>query len=87
MGEKEFQQEVIDRLARIETKQDATMKTVEEHSTIIANHSERIVKNEESTKSAHHRITNIWATAGVLGTLAGGAVNLISSIWYGGGGH
>ena len=87
MGETEFQREVLNRLIRMETKQDTVMETVSEHSKMIADHSERIVKNEESTKSAHHRITNIWATAGVLGTLAGGAVNLISSIWYKGGGH
>jgi hypothetical protein len=44
LGEKEFQQEVIDRLARIETKQDATMKTVEEHSKALADHSEPVIK-------------------------------------------
>lgn len=44
MGEKEFQQKVIDRLARIGTKQDGTMKTVEEHAKALADRSEPVIK-------------------------------------------
>lgn len=84
MGEKDFQQEVIDRLARIETKQDAHAETVGEHSKVIASHSERITVTEQSAKSAHHRIDGIYATAGAIGGLVGGVVQFISSLWRGG---
>jgi len=82
LGEKDFQQEVIDRLARIETKQDAMAKTVECNTTTINQHSERITKVEESTKSAHHRIGGIYAAAGTLGALAG---TVVQAIWPKGG--
>lgn len=46
VGVYEFQQEVIDRLARIETKPNVTLKTVEEYSQTIADHSERFLRQD-----------------------------------------
>jgi len=80
MGEKDFQQEVIDRLARIETKQDATQATVSGHSTAINQHSERITVTEQWAKSAHHRIDGIFLGAGILGGVAGTVVNFIGTV-------
>ena len=87
MGETEFQREVLNRLIRMETKQDAVMETVSEHSKTIADHSERITVNEQSTKSAHHRIDGIFWGAGILGGIAGTVVNFIASALSKGGGH
>lgn len=86
--EKDFQREVIDRLARIETKQDSTAEAVSEHSRTISQHGERITVAEQSAKSAHHRINGIFATAGIFGGLAGTVANFIAAIWTkSGGGH
>lgn len=87
MPEKDFQREVLDRLIRMETKQDAMIETVGEHTKVINQHSERITKNEEGTKSAHHRVDGIFWGAGVLGGLAGTFVNLIASALSKVGGH
>lgn len=83
MGEKDWQQEVIDRLARIETKQDATAKTVECNTTTINQHNERITRTEESAKSAHHRLNGLMATAGFVG----GAVSFVIQLLWPKGGH
>ena len=85
MGEKDFQQEVIDRLARIETKQDAHAETVNEHSKIIASHSERITVNEQRAKSAHHRVDGIFLTAGMVGAVAGWVADFVTKIFGKGG--
>ncbi|MEN6566787.1 MAG: hypothetical protein ABFC57_10840 [Veillonellales bacterium] len=89
MPEKDFQREVIDRLARIETKQDATGETVKAHALTLSDHETRITRTEESTKSAHHRLNGILALAGILGSTAGAAVNWVIAVWSktGGGGH
>lgn len=87
MGEKDFQQEVIDRLARIEVKQDATMLTVSEHSKTINQQGNDIVRIDASNKSAHHRIDGIFWGAGILGGIAGTLVNVFASLWSKGGGH
>lgn len=87
MGEKDFQQEVIDRLARIETKQDATIATVSEHTRIITDQGKEIVRIDASTRAAHHRISGICATAGAFGAIAGTAAQVIASFWPKGSGH
>lgn len=83
----DFQREVIDRLARIETKQDATTITVADHSKIIAQHSIAIADGDSRSRSAHHRIDGIFWGAGLLGGAAGWVVNLFASLWGKGGGH
>lgn len=85
--EDKFQREVLDRLIRIETKQDATMKTVESHSNVISDHSERITVVEQRAKSAHHRIDGIFWGAGIIGGLAGTVVNFIATTISKTGGH
>ena len=81
MPENDFQKEVIDRLARIETKQDATGKTLDDHCEVIRQHSDRITVTEESTKAAHHRIDGIFLSAGTLGAMAGGIANVFAAMW------
>lgn len=83
MPEKDFQREVLEQLAEIKTHQ----KYFSEGLTEIKKHGERITKNEESTKSAHHRIDGIFYGAGILGGIAGWAGNLIASLLGKGGGH
>jgi len=85
LPEKDFQQEVIDRLARIETKQDATAETVKLNTTTINQHSIDITENKQSLKSAHHRIDGIFWGAGILGGAAGTVVNFIVSVLSKGG--
>jgi len=81
--EKDFQQEVIDRLARIETKQDSTAETVKQNTTTINQHSIEITENKQSVKSAHHRIDGIYATAGIIG----GAVSFVVQLFWPKGGN
>lgn len=71
MSEKDFQQDVIDRLARMETKMDATMQTVAEQGKTLAQHSTLIEGVCNSAKSAHKRIDGIYCAAGVIGGIAG----------------
>jgi uncharacterized protein (UPF0212 family) len=87
LGEVDFQREVIDRLARIETKQDATNITVADHTRCINQHSISIVEVDSRSRSAHHRIDGIFWGAGVLGGIAGWAANFITSLMGKGGGH
>ncbi|CUH95637.1 hypothetical protein P22_1711 [Propionispora sp. 2/2-37] len=81
MGETDFQREVLNRLIRMETKQDAHIETIKEHSATLASHSERITKAEESTKSAHRRIDGIFVAAGSLGAIFGTLTNIVISVW------
>ena len=76
MGEKDFQQEVIERLTVIETNARYFARGLE----IIENHSERISRGEESLKSAHKRIDGICAAAGVAGGIVGGIVQIIAKL-------
>ncbi|SFM41339.1 hypothetical protein [Pelosinus propionicus] len=87
MGEVDFQHEVIDRLARMETKQDATMATVADHAKCINQHSVAIKDTDSRARSAHHRIDGIFWGAGILGGAVGAVVNFISSFWGKGGSH
>lgn len=87
MGQDEFQRQVIDRLARIETKQDATHETIVCHAVAIAAHSVDIAKVDASAKSAHKRIDGIYAAAGVIGAATGGLINFLTSLWPKNGGH
>ena len=83
MAEDDFQKRVLTELAEIKTHQGYFadgLKTIQEHS-------ERIRGAEDSAKSAHHRIDGICATAGLLGSLAGGVVQLISWLMPTKGGH
>lgn len=87
MPDKDFQREVLDRLISIETKQDAVIQTVSDHSKTIVKHGEEIVDIRASTKSAHHRIDGIFWGAGIIGGLAGTMVNICASILSKVGGH
>jgi hypothetical protein len=87
VSETEFQRQVLNQLIRIETKQDALIQTVSEHDKKIDQHAERITVTEQSAKSAHHRLDGIFVTAGIMGTMAGGLVQIISLVWPKGGGH
>ena len=71
MSEHDFQTEVIDRLARLETKIDSTMETVADHGEKINDHSIKIEGVCNSAKSAHKRIDGIYCAAGVIGGIAG----------------
>jgi predicted peroxiredoxin len=86
MPEHDFQKEVIDRLARIETKQDATMKTVADHCDDIREQGIKIATIEASSKSAHRRIDGIYITAGAIGGAAGWIVDKFLSLFQGRGG-
>jgi hypothetical protein len=85
LGVNDFQQEVIDRLARIETKQDATAETVKQNTATINQHSIDITENRQSAKSAHHRIDGIFLTAGIVGAVAGWVADFVAKIFSRGG--
>ena len=70
MAETSFEREVRDRLISIETKQDTMIDLVNDHAKTISQHDRDIVRIDASTKSAHHRIDGICATAGLLGGFA-----------------
>ena len=91
MGEKDFQSTVLDqlqtmqsRMAVVETDDKYLVRTTEKSQDFISQHSERITAVEQNAKSAHHRIDGIYAAAGVVGGVAGWAMQYISSIWKGG---
>ena len=92
MGEKDFQQEVIDRLARIETN----VANASDHKEKISNLEIQMAHVEASTKSAHHRldtikedlteaikeqIKGVYRTAALLGGVAGFFVGIIMVLW------
>ncbi|WP_371380920.1 hypothetical protein [Sporomusa aerivorans] len=85
MGEKDFQQDVIDRLARIETKQDTTMATVEDHSKTLVQHGKDIVATDARARSAHHRVDSIFLTAGIVGAVAGWVAEFVAKLFGKGG--
>lgn len=87
MPEDKFQREVLDRLIRIETKQDEMIKTVDDHSDSVKQHDKDIVRLDASTKSAHHRLDGIFAAAGIIGGVAGYITQLVVNLWPKGGGH
>lgn len=87
MPEDKFQREVLDRLIRIETKQDDVIKTVDVHSTTIGQHDKEFVRIDAGQKSAHHRIDGIFWGAGVVGAVAGTVVNFIAATISKVGGH
>ena len=63
MDEKDFQNQVLSRLASIETHGQYYADGLKE----IREHSERITAVEQSSKSAHHRIDGICKMAVTLG--------------------
>ena len=71
MSEHDFQAEVIDRLARLETKIDATMATVADHGEKLNDHSIKIEGVCNSVKSAHKRIDGIYCAAAGIGGICG----------------
>lgn len=81
MGETDFQREVLNRLVRMETKQDTHIEAIKEHAATLVIHGERITKAEESAKSAHHRIDGIFVAAGSLGALFGMVANMAIAVW------
>ena len=83
--EKSFQDDVIDRLARIEEKQDATATTVCDHTKEIREQGLQVARVDESAKSAHKRIDGIYAAAAIVGGVAGWISQLLASIWPKGG--
>lgn len=86
MSEKDFQSEIIDRLARIETKLDATIETVTQQTQELKDHGTCITRLQESAKSAHKRIDCIYISAGMIGGAAGWVADKLLSIWSGKGG-
>lgn len=83
MSEYDFQQAVIDRLARIETKQDYIASTVSKHSEEIELQGKLLVEATSSTKSAHHRIDGVYAAAASIGAVAGAGINWLVSYMSG----
>ena len=81
MGENDFQNEIIDRLARIETKLDSTIETVTKQSDKLDEHGTCITRLQESTKSAHNRIDGIYISAGMLGGAAGWVADKILNLF------
>jgi hypothetical protein len=87
MPEDNFQREVLDRLIRIETKQDDMIKTVDRHTGAITQHDKDIVRIDASAKSAHYRIDGIFWGAGIIGGVAGTVVNFIAAVLAKAGSH
>ena len=85
MDEK-FEREIIDRLARIETKLDETISTVATQTCEIKEQGTCITRLQESAKSAHKRIDGIYISAGCIGGAAGWLADKILSMWSGKGG-
>lgn len=84
--DKDFESEIIDRLARIETKLDSTIETVTEQTHELKEQGTCITRLQESTKSAHKRIDGIYISAGMIGGAAGWVADKLLSIWSGNGG-
>lgn len=78
MGEKDFEREVLDRLAIIETKLDPVLSNCRECNKIIGQHSVSIAELCADINSAHHRIDGVYNTAGIISTVIGVIVNLLA---------
>lgn len=78
MGEKEFEREVLDRLAVIETKLDPITVNCRDCNKLVSQHSVAIAEVTASTKSAHHRIDGVYRTAGIISTAIGLVLNVIA---------
>lgn len=76
--------EILDRVIGVETKQDFMLQSCPTCQTELNKQGKELVEIGARAKSAHHRIDGIFWGAGILGTLAGGLVNLIASAWKGG---
>lgn len=63
MGEKEFEREVLDRLAIIETKLDPFVSQCRDCHRVLNQHSVDIATVAASSKAAHHRIDGVYKTA------------------------
>lgn len=77
LGENDFQQEVLSRLAAIETHGEYFAEGLKE----IREHSERITAVEQSSKSAHHRIDGICKLAMAMGGAAALLVQGAAWLW------
>ena len=63
MGEKEFEREVLDRLAIIETKLNPFVTQCRDCHKILTQHSIDLATVAASSKAAHHRIDGVYKTA------------------------
>ena len=63
MGDKEFEREVLDRLAVIETKLDPVVHGGRDCQRVVNQHSVDLATVAASSKSAHHRIDGVYKTA------------------------
>lgn len=90
MGEtKTFEREVLDRLITIETTlKNLTVACPQCQAEIIAL-GKAVVALDASTKSAHHRVTGIYRTAGIVATIVsavvGGLFTLVNFVLSKGG--
>lgn len=75
MSEDNFRREVLDRLISIEENQKLLAQEHPMYKKTINKHSVEIAESKASTKSAHHRITDmgnrIYATVGISATFVG----------------
>jgi uncharacterized protein with GYD domain len=73
LSEKDFQQQVLERLSAIETNGQYFSEGLK----IIREHGERITAAEASSSSAHKRIDGIYLTAGMFGAVAGWVADFV----------
>lgn len=84
MGEKEFERELSDRLTRLETKMDIVLAQCPPCQARVQSHEIALAKLNESIKSAHERIDNVYRTAGYISAGVGLILQVVAFIIQGG---
>ncbi|HML33871.1 hypothetical protein [Sporomusa sphaeroides] len=82
--------ELLERITRVETKQDSLLQTCPACQLDIKEQGKAIVKVTESAKAAHHRIDGVYKAAGLISAGVGLLISLLSFLFNNvpkGGGH
>jgi hypothetical protein len=85
VGEKDFERELSDRLIRLEIKMDIVLAQCPPCQARVQAHDIALAKVDESAKSAHKRIDNVYRTAGYISAGVGFALQVIAFIIQRGG--
>lgn len=81
MGEHDFQTEVLDRLARIETQQTMMYDQFKSAQHDLDSVNDIASKAMHSTQSAHHRLNEIKTDVLIIGGIISFFVTLIFRLW------
>lgn len=85
MGNEDTLRELSDRLIRLETKMDIVLSQCPPCQARVQSHDIALAKIDESAKSAHKRIDNVYRTAGYISAGVGFVLQVIAFVVQRGG--